>query len=124
VSLISIFNASGRFLWASGSDYIGRRNTYTIFFLAQFGPLPADSAAGRERQLDDVSGQPVCGLHDVRRRVLLPSRRFSRTSSAPKNVGRDSTVALLTAWSAAAVAGPVIITELSNRAKGRARSEG
>src|SRR5258706_605121 len=35
VSLISIFNASGRFLWASGSDYIGRRNTYTIFFLAQ-----------------------------------------------------------------------------------------
>ena len=33
VSLISVFNASGRFLWASGSDLIGRRNTYTIFFL-------------------------------------------------------------------------------------------
>src|SRR5260370_8345808 len=36
VSLISIFNASGRFLWASGSDYIGRRNTYTVFFAVQF----------------------------------------------------------------------------------------
>jgi MFS family permease len=36
VSLISLFNAGGRFLWASGSDYIGRRNTYTIFFAVQF----------------------------------------------------------------------------------------
>src|SRR5260370_7907171 len=36
VSLISIFNASGRFVWASGSDYIGRRNTYTVFFVVQF----------------------------------------------------------------------------------------
>src|ERR1700756_768536 len=36
VSIISIFNAGGRFLWASGSDYIGRRNTYTVFFVIQF----------------------------------------------------------------------------------------
>ena len=36
VSLISLFNAGGRFMWASGSDYIGRRNTYTIFFVTQF----------------------------------------------------------------------------------------
>src|SRR4051794_26288605 len=35
VSLISLFNAGGRFFWASASDYIGRRNTYTIFFVAQ-----------------------------------------------------------------------------------------
>ena len=34
----------------------------------------------------------------------------------PENVGAIHG-ALLTAWSAAAVAGPVIITELSNRAK-------
>jgi len=36
VSLISVFNAGGRFLWASTSDYIGRRNTYLIFFATQF----------------------------------------------------------------------------------------
>ena len=42
--------------------------------------------------------------------------RFSPTSSARENVGAIHG-ALLTAWSAAAVAGPVIITELSNRAK-------
>jgi len=32
VVLISLFNMIGRFVWASSSDYIGRRNTYWIFF--------------------------------------------------------------------------------------------
>jgi MFS family permease len=33
VGLISLFNMGGRFFWASTSDYIGRRNTYMVFFL-------------------------------------------------------------------------------------------
>jgi MFS family permease len=32
VAMISVFNMLGRFFWASTSDYIGRRNTYWIFF--------------------------------------------------------------------------------------------
>ena len=32
VAMISVFNMCGRFFWASVSDYIGRRNTYWIFF--------------------------------------------------------------------------------------------
>jgi MFS family permease len=32
VGLLSLFNMIGRFAWASTSDYIGRRNTYMIFF--------------------------------------------------------------------------------------------
>src|SRR5450631_2050796 len=32
VGLISLFNMVGRFFWASTSDYIGRRNTYMVFF--------------------------------------------------------------------------------------------
>jgi MFS family permease len=32
VVMISLFNMLGRFFWASSSDYIGRRNTYWIFF--------------------------------------------------------------------------------------------
>ena len=36
VALIRIFNAAGRFFWASCSDLIGRRNTYTLFFTVQF----------------------------------------------------------------------------------------
>lgn len=32
VMMISVFNMLGRFFWASTSDYLGRRNTYWIFF--------------------------------------------------------------------------------------------
>jgi len=32
VAMISVFNMLGRFFWATSSDYIGRRNTYWIFF--------------------------------------------------------------------------------------------
>jgi MFS family permease len=33
VSLLSLFNMLGRFFWSSMSDQIGRKNTYSIFFL-------------------------------------------------------------------------------------------
>ncbi|RKZ97985.1 MAG: MFS transporter [Gammaproteobacteria bacterium] len=32
VLMISVFNMVGRFFWASSSDYLGRKNTYFIFF--------------------------------------------------------------------------------------------
>jgi uncharacterized membrane protein YtjA (UPF0391 family) len=32
VMMLSLFNMIGRFFWASTSDYIGRKNTYFIFF--------------------------------------------------------------------------------------------
>ncbi len=33
VGLLSLFNMIGRFVWSSLSDYIGRKNTYSIFFI-------------------------------------------------------------------------------------------
>ena len=33
VFMISVFNMIGRLLWASSSDFIGRKNTYWIFFI-------------------------------------------------------------------------------------------
>lgn len=33
VGLLSLFNMGGRFFWSTVSDYIGRKNTYHIFFL-------------------------------------------------------------------------------------------
>jgi len=33
VLMISVFNMCGRFVWSSLSDYIGRKNTYHIFFV-------------------------------------------------------------------------------------------
>ena len=115
VSLISVFNATGRFVWASASDYIGRRNTYTIFFVAQFIIfllIPGLAASGNwivfEAALFTVFTMYGGGF------ATIPA--FLADLFGPENVGAIHG-ALLTAWSCAAVAGPVIITELSNRAK-------
>ncbi|HEX8978198.1 MAG TPA: OFA family MFS transporter [Parasulfuritortus sp.] len=32
VGLLSLFNMGGRFVWSSASDYLGRKNTYFVFF--------------------------------------------------------------------------------------------
>ena len=116
VSLISVFTASGRFLWASGSDYIGRRNTYSIFFLAQFVLfllIPPLAASGNW-MVFQVSLFAVFTMYGGGF-ATIPA--FLADIFGPENVGAIHG-ALLTAWSAAAVAGPVIITELSNRARG------
>jgi MFS family permease len=115
VSLISIFNASGRFLWASGSDYIGRRNTYTIFFITEVGLfllIPGLAARG-SWGLFEVSLFVVFTMYGGGF-ATIPA--FLADMFGPDNVGAIHG-ALLTAWSAAAVAGPVIITSLSDRAR-------
>jgi MFS family permease len=33
VGLLSLFNMAGRFLWSSASDYLGRKQTYSVFFV-------------------------------------------------------------------------------------------
>jgi MFS family permease len=115
VSLISIFNAGGRFMWASASDYIGRRNTYTTFFIVQFFLfllIPGFAARGSwvifEISLFIVFTMYGGGF------ATIPA--FLADIFGPENVGAIHG-ALLTAWSAAAIVGPTIITELSNRAK-------
>ena len=43
VGLISLFNSLGRIFWASLSDYLGRKNTYFVFFvlgIVLYGLLP------------------------------------------------------------------------------------
>lgn len=37
VGVMGFFNGFGRIGWASASDYIGRTNTYMIFFILQLG---------------------------------------------------------------------------------------
>jgi MFS family permease len=115
VSLISIFNAGGRFFWASSSDYIGRRNTYTLFFVVQFILfllIPGFAARG-EWAIFEASLFVVFTMYGGGF-ATIPA--FLADIFGPENVGAIHG-AVLTAWSAAAVAGPIIITELSNRAK-------
>jgi MFS family permease len=115
VSLISLFNAGGRFFWASSSDYIGRRNTYIVFFLVQvalFLLIPR-LASGGEWLLFEAALFVVFTMYGGGF-ATIPA--FLADIFGVDNVGAIHG-SLLTAWSAAAVVGPVIITELSDRAK-------
>ena len=114
VSLLSIFNAGGRFVWASSSDYIGRRNTYTTFFVVQvilFLLIPGMAARG-EWLLFESSLFVVISMYGGGF-ATIPA--FLADIFGSENVGAIHG-ALLTAWSAAAIAGPVIIRGLSDRA--------
>jgi MFS family permease len=115
VSLISLFNAAGRFLWASLSDFIGRHNTYITFFVTQvilFLLIPGLANRGDwvifELALFVVFTMYGGGF------ATIPA--FLADMFGAENVGAIHGV-VLTAWSAAAIAGPVIITELSSNAK-------
>jgi len=115
VSLLSVFNAGGRFLWASSSDYLGRRHTYTLFFIVQLALflLIPGFAAGGQWLLFEASLFVVLTMYGGGF-ATIPA--FLADIFGPENVGAIHG-AVLTAWSAAAIVGPMIITEMSNRAK-------
>ena len=81
VGLLSIFNMAGRFFWASTSDFIGRRNTYMIFFRRH--------RAGRLGALDWQNLPSCCSCCSTALSSACmaagspPSRLISRTFSAP-----------------------------------------
>jgi MFS family permease len=115
VLLLSLFNLAGRFFWASSSDYLGRRNTYTLFFAVQvllFLLIPGIAGRG-EWTLFLASLLVVVSMYGGGF-ATIPA--FLADLFGPANVGAIHG-AVLTAWSAAAIAGPIIVTELSNRAK-------
>jgi MFS family permease len=115
VSLISIFNAGGRFLWASGSDFLGRRNTYLIFFALQFVLfllVPGFGATG-EWLFFQIAIFTIFTMYGGGF-ATIPA--FLADIFGSENVGAIHG-AILTAWSAAAVTGPVIISALSEQSK-------
>ncbi len=115
VSVISLFNAGGRFFWASLSDYIGRRMTYLVFFtlgVLLFLAIPRLGAAG-DWVLFQVALYTVFTMYGGGF-ATIPA--FLADMFGPNNVGAIHG-AVLTAWSAAAIVGPVIITQLSDAAR-------
>jgi MFS family permease len=115
VALISVFNACGRIFWASLSDYIGRRATYITFFVVQFFLfllIPKIAADGKII-LFEAAAFTVFTMYGGGF-ATVPA--FLADIFGEEFVGAIHGV-LLTAWSAAAVVGPVIITQLSERAK-------
>ena len=115
VALISVFNAGGRLLWSSASDLIGRRNTYLLFFGVQFVLFLLIPTLAREGAWWPFL---VCLLTVFTMYgggfATIPAYLADLFGTAYVGAIHGT---LLTAWSVAAVLGPVIITELSSRAK-------
>ncbi len=107
VGLLSIFNMFGRIIWASTSDFIGRKSTYVIFFLlgaALYASIPTLGKAGN---------LPLFVLFYG---VILSmyGGGFATIPAYLKDIFGSVNVGaihgrLLTAWSAAGVAGPVLV---------------
>jgi len=117
VVMISVFNMIGRFLWASSSDYIGRRNTYWIFFI--LGILLYLSVPFTAQQ---VSAHPavVWLVYFYAATMIIFTMYGGGFATIPayladifgtKYVGGIHG-RLLTAWSTAGVLGPLAITSL------------
>jgi MFS family permease len=107
VGLMSLFNMGGRFVWASTSDYIGRRNTYFVFMVLGvllYCTVPYTGEHG------SVVGFVVCFLVIISMYgggfSTVPA--YLRDMFGTRYVGAIHGL-LLTAWSMAGIFGPVLV---------------
>ncbi|MBK1698202.1 L-lactate MFS transporter [Rhodovibrio salinarum] len=110
VGLLSIFNMLGRFIWSSTSDYIGRKATYSTFFILGillYAAVPSIASGGV------ITLFVLCYLIIISMYgggfATVPAylRDLFGTAHVGAIHGR-----LLTAWSVAGVLGPVLINYL------------
>ena len=112
VGLLSLFNMGGRFFWSSVSDYIGRKWTYTIFFVLGAGLYIAVPFAGVRGLNSLVLFVLLCGVI-----LSMYGGGFATIPAYLRDmfgVGNVSAIhgRLLTAWSAAGVFGPLLVNQL------------
>ncbi len=121
VLMISLFNMVGRFFWASTSDYIGRKNTYFIFFglgILLYCSIPLVA--------QQVSVNPsimwlVCFYAATMLIFTMYGGAFATIPAYLADMFGTKFVGgihgrLLTAWSTAGVLGPLAITSLRENA--------
>lgn len=107
VGLLSLFNMAGRFIWSSASDYLGRQNTYFLFFaLGTF----------LYSMLPGFSGQGNIVLFIAASAVILSmyGGGFATIPAYLADIFGTRYVGgihgrLLTAWATAGILGPVLV---------------
>jgi MFS family permease len=107
VGLLSLFNMGGRFVWASVSDYIGRKNTYLVFFLlgiALYATVPTIGRLGSTPLFVLAFGIILSMYGGGFATIPAYLRDIFGTMHVGAIHGR-----LLTAWAAAGVLGPVLV---------------
>jgi MFS family permease len=110
VGLLSLFNMAGRFIWASTSDYIGRRNTYIVFFvlgIALYFSVPSIGRAGSMPGFVIAFAVILSMYGGGFATIPAYLRDVFGTLQVGAIHGR-----LLTAWSTAGVLGPVLVNYL------------
>jgi len=110
VGLISLFNMGGRFFWATTSDYIGRRNTYTLFFLLGILLYSTVPTLGHLGSIG-LFVTAFCIILSMYGGGFATIPAYLRDVFGTYQVGAIHG-RLLTAWSVAGVLGPVLISNL------------
>jgi MFS family permease len=108
--LLSLFNIGGRFVWASISDYIGRKNTYYTFFILGIVLYASAPWSGHLGHVTLFVGA-FCVI------LSMYGGSFSTVPAYLADIFGTQVVGaihgrLLTAWSAAGIFGPVIVNYL------------
>src|SRR5579883_1079446 len=107
VGLMSLFNMGGRFFWASLSDYIGRRNTYFVFFVlgtALYAAVPYTGEIGSVALF--VLAYAIIFSMYGGGFSTVPA--YLKDMFGTRYVGAIHGL-LLTAWSMAGIFGPVLV---------------
>jgi MFS family permease len=106
--LLSLFNIVGRFAWASCSDYIGRKATYFVFLMLGFVLYVSIPSLAHSGQLALFVGF-ICII------LSMYGGGFSTVPAYLADLFGTQMVGaihgrLLTAWAAAGVLGPILIS--------------
>ncbi len=107
-ALLSFFNIMGRFFWASASDYIGRKATYAIFFLlggVLYAAVPGAGKAGSVALFAAI----FCLILTMYGGGFATIPAYLADLFGTQFVGAIHG-RLLTAWSAAGLLGPAIVS--------------
>ncbi|QVM91128.1 OFA family MFS transporter [Pseudomonas entomophila] len=108
--LLSLFNIGGRFFWASFSDYIGRKNTYFAFFALGVGLYSLVPNMGHIGNVA-LFVAAFCIILSMYGGGFATVPAYLADLFGTQMVGAIHG-RLLTAWAAAGVLGPVLITYL------------
>jgi len=106
-ALLSLFNIGGRFAWASFSDKLGRKNTYTVFFILGgllYASVPTLAAGGSQF----LFVAAICIILSMYGGGFSTVPAYLADLFGTKFVGAIHG-RLLTAWATAGILGPVIV---------------
>ncbi|HTH94004.1 MAG TPA: OFA family MFS transporter, partial [Rhodocyclaceae bacterium] len=107
VGLLSLFNMGGRFIWSSASDWLGRKNTYIVFFVLGAIVYAAVPEFGKSGNVA-LFVLAYCVIISMYGGGFATIPAYLADMFGTKFVGGIHG-RLLTAWSAAGVLGPVLV---------------